>query len=67
MIKPQPFELICKQCGWSKTFAPRSDAFIEGHDYVSNCPKCGNSEMEHKAAGPVKGLLAELREQINRK
>lgn len=46
MIKPQPFELICKQCGWRKTFAPRSDAFIEGHDYVSNCPKCNYCNLE---------------------
>lgn len=66
MIKPQPFKLICKRCGWRKTFAPQSDALVEGSDYLSCCPKCGNSELEHEAAGTVTGLLAELSKKINR-
>ncbi|WP_404418824.1 hypothetical protein [Marinospirillum sp.] len=55
MIKPQPYELICKKCGWSKTFAPASDVIQLGRDYVSACPECGNSELQHKAAEPMKG------------
>ena len=64
MIKPQPYELKCTQCGWRKTFAPISDVLLPGQGFVSNCPKCGNSELEHKTAGPVKGLLAEIRAQF---
>ncbi|NLW04750.1 MAG: hypothetical protein GX029_05920 [Pseudomonadaceae bacterium] len=64
MIKPQPFELKCTQCGWSKTFAPASDVLHPGQDLVASCPKCGNEELEHKAVGAVKGLLAEIREQL---
>lgn len=60
MIKPQPFELKCTQCGWSKTFAPASDVLHPGQGFVDNCPKCGNEELEHKAVGPVKGLLADI-------
>lgn len=67
MIKPHPFKLMCKQCGWSKTFAPKSDVLIEGLNYLNSCPKCGNSELEHKSAGAVKGLVTTLFEQINRR
>lgn len=66
MIKPAPYTLKCKECGWSKTFAPHSDVMLRGQDFVSSCPKCSNEDLEHKEAGPVKGLLAELREQLNR-
>ena len=67
MIKPQPYELCCKECGWSKTFAPQGDVMLRGQDGVSSCPRCGNNQLEHKTAGPVKGFLAELREQFNRR
>ena len=41
--------------------APASDVLHPGQDLVASCPKCGNEELEHKAVGAVKGLLAELR------
>ena len=25
-IKPEPYKLVCTKCGFSKVFAPRSDA-----------------------------------------
>lgn len=63
MIKPQAYELICKKCGWRKSFAPLSDALIPGRDYVDACPKCGNNELQHKSGGPLKGFLAEVLER----
>ena len=65
MIKPQPYELICNNCGWRKSFAPLSDVLIPGRDYVDACPECGNDELQQKTVDPVKGLLAELHKQVS--
>lgn len=50
MIRPKPFTLKCKKCGWSKRFSPKSDALIIGIDTVNECPKCGNKDLVQKAA-----------------
>lgn len=45
-VKPKPFVLECTQCHWEKVFAPRSDCFIGGVDFVQQCPVCGNQSLK---------------------
>ncbi len=37
-IKPRPFTVVCEDCHWKKTVAPRSDALMpgEGIDLPAN-------------------------------
>lgn len=44
-IKPRPYKLSCARCGWSKTFAPQSDA-ITARDYPHACPKCNAPHLK---------------------
>lgn len=48
MLKPQPFILCCKQCGWSQRFAPAGDALVPGVNIKTHCPKCNSSDLEYK-------------------
>ncbi|QKF78225.1 TFIIB-type zinc ribbon-containing protein [Arcobacter defluvii] len=48
-IQPNPYKLVCPNCGSSKIVAPRSDAFSP-KDLIAMspvCSKCGN-KMERK-------------------
>lgn len=48
-IRPNPYKLVCINCGFSKIVAPRSDAF-SSKDLIAMCPvcsRCGN-KMERK-------------------
>jgi len=46
-IKPEPFTLVCHECGWSQCFKPMSDCMlaIADPDY---CPKCGESQLQKR-------------------
>ena len=66
MIKPSPYEIRCSDCGWSKTFSPKSDVLILGKDYIESCPKCSSAKISIHKAGVFKGLLADLSNFFNR-
>lgn len=50
-IKPSPIRYKCPKCGWSKVFAPKSDALVEMPPKV--CEKCGGTDLE---SSPVSAL-----------
>lgn len=41
-VKPSPMKLICRKCGYSMVFAPRSDAFV-----MPSCEQCGECQWDH--------------------
>ncbi len=45
MMQPEPFNMICPKCGYSKKVTPRSDAI--GIEMIQQCPKC-QTYMERK-------------------
>lgn len=57
-MKPRPFTLVCDDCGWKKTVAPRSDALGAG-EWFAHCPKCGSEALSHQRAGIIDRTLAE--------
>lgn len=61
-IRPAPFVLVCNQCHWSKTFAPRSDCLIKGLDYVEQCPVCGCRELNRKEPTTSDLLIMKLKQ-----
>lgn len=59
-IKPRPYKLSCARCGWSKTFAPQSDA-MTARDYPHACPKCNAPNLKMSTAfNPLAIALASL-------
>lgn len=44
-VKPQPYTVVCNNCGWRKRCAPRSDVLMP-EDYVSECQKCGSEDLK---------------------
>ncbi|MDR1936592.1 MAG: hypothetical protein LBS49_13630 [Candidatus Accumulibacter sp.] len=64
-IKPPPRTYTCPKCGWSKSVAPKSDAFGPG-DFFESCPKCGNERLETHAARFVKGFLSVFSPKIEK-
>lgn len=64
-VRPQARTYSCPACGWSKTVAPRSDAFTPGDIYQS-CPICGFKDLQQKTAGFADAGLAGVREQLKR-
>ena len=49
MIKPTPIKVICRDCGYQKIFAPRSDALMPGEYNSEFCTKCGSHNIEVKS------------------
>lgn len=49
-VKPNPYKLVCPQCGYSKVVSPKSDAFSPKDlmDMSSICLKC-KEQMEKKS------------------
>ena len=47
MFQPKPHKVVCKKCGWSKVVAPKSNV-LSSSDFVFECPKCKNGELERK-------------------
>lgn len=48
-VRPNPYKLVCPQCGYSKVVSPKSDAFSP-KDLINMspiCPKC-KGQMERK-------------------
>ncbi len=39
MIKPNPYKLVCPDCGYYKIVSPKSDVLNSAID-LSLCPKC---------------------------
>lgn len=66
VMKPIPATYACPACGWKKTVAPISDVRLRGVDSFDRCPKCGNEELEAKAAGPIDGLVAQATSTMRR-
>lgn len=58
-IRPPPFTLTCPSCGWSKTFAPQSDALMPSDlDGLGDvCPKCKHSPLKISAGQGVFGAF----------
>lgn len=48
MIKPAPIKVTCKDCGFQKLFAPRSDALMPGEYNRQFCSKCGSENIDVK-------------------
>lgn len=44
---PRPYAISCKQCHWSKTFAPTSDV-LTPDECPQNCPDCNSLQLEYK-------------------
>ena len=61
-VRPSPTVICCSACHWSQVFAPSSDAIPPG--MPTQCPKCGNAALEHKPAGAVQRLLAEIEKRV---
>lgn len=59
-IRPQPQTFYCPKCGWQKTTAPLSDALGPG-DVYTECPKCGNREIEVRQAGVLEKIVSSLK------
>ena len=45
MIKPSPIKVACKDCGFKKLFAPKSDALIKGHYNREFCTQCKSKNI----------------------
>lgn len=57
--KPTPFKLICNSCGWSNTYAPKSD--IRLSPLAEQCPKCRNKDLkQEEIEGAISKTFAEL-------
>ena len=54
-IKPEPFECICMNCGWRKTYSPKSDTILE--PFAVTCPKCGSDKLKTQSLSPMKEIL----------
>ena len=52
MIKPSPIKVTCKDCGYQKLFAPKSDALMPGEYNSEFCSKCGST-----LCGIVDGII----------
>lgn len=57
-IKPKSFTLVCEDCNWKKTIAPRSDALRPGEWFVV-CPRCGSTDLKMREAGWLEAVVAE--------
>ncbi|QCT97959.1 hypothetical protein FEV13_14185 [Stutzerimonas degradans] len=49
-IPPHPLTFICTACNWKRTVIPLSDCLVEGRDWFSACPICGNGELDSRPA-----------------
>ncbi len=58
-ITPKPFTLVCEDCNWKKTIAPRSDALRPGEWFVV-CPRCGSTALRVRAAGWLEAAAADF-------
>lgn len=57
-IRPRPFTFEYKQCGWTKTLAPPSDALGPG-DWFERCPRCGNEHLALRQPSFLERLVVE--------
>lgn len=55
-IKPQAQRIECRQCGWTKLYAPTSDALIEAPP--RSCEKCHSQDLARTPASMLEGLLS---------
>lgn len=58
-IKPKPFTLVCEDCNWKKTIAPRGDA-LRPEDLFVVCPRCGSTDLKMRQAGCLMAAVAEI-------
>jgi len=61
LIKPKPKTYKCTSCNWQKTVAPSSDALVPGFDHYEECPKCGNENLETRAASSIDVALDQFK------
>lgn len=63
-VKPEPFVLLCQNCGWRKTIALQSDVIMPGQmpDY---CPQC-HEKLTKKRASWLQKLIVESRAKLRR-
>lgn len=58
-VKPNPYKLVCPNCGYSKVVAPKSDC-LSGKDLAAInpiCSKCGN-KMERKSVNVLDSVFS---------
>jgi hypothetical protein len=65
-IRPHPIIYSCTSCGWSKTVAAKSDAFMPG-EFFDACPLCGHAPLETRPATITQGTLFTLAQQIKKR
>lgn len=46
-IRPKPFIICCRKCGWSAGVRPRTDIICES-ELPRTCPQCHNEELQIK-------------------
>ena len=44
-IAPRPYTARCLDCGWKKTYAPRSDVLRAGDIPPYHCPLCKSTHI----------------------
>lgn len=57
-VKPQAQRFVCNQCGWTKLYAPASDALIEAPP--QSCEKCHSQDLSRTSASMIEGALSSL-------
>lgn len=65
-LPPKPWTYVCPNCGWKRTVVPPSDALMGG-TFVACCPRCGNHQLEQRAAGSLEVLSATLLQSVRRR
>ena len=44
-IRPQPFNMRCPICNWTKYCQPKSDCF-SSNDVPMRCKRCGSTDLQ---------------------
>lgn len=65
-ILPAPSTYHCPACGWSKTVAPRSDAWMPDELFTA-CPVCQHQPLTCRPALSPLGALSDLLTALTRR
>ncbi len=62
MTRPNPYKLLCPQCGYSKIATPKSDVLMSD-EMFDKCPKC-DANIEIKKLTVTEGVLSSIFQSI---
>jgi len=63
-VPPPPQTFACRECGWKKTTAPRSDVLFPGIDVFDHCPACSNRTLDVRRARGLDAFGSVLRRRL---